>query len=213
MVIREKIVTFYPLQALNTMKDDMRKDEEIMMEYKAGNIAALEEIFQRYKKPVLNYAFRLLSNFADAEDVVGEVFYILTSRKDSYEPVAKFSTWIYTIAHNVAINRIRRRRRIFFFWQKKDRESNSYEEMDIPDTRFMPDGDAEANDISAYVKKAIDKLPFQLKEAIVLRQYHDLSYEEISVVLNCSLSKVKILIFRAKEALRKELLPYMEETR
>lgn len=184
-----------------------------MMEYRAGSMVALEEIFQRYKKPILNYAFKLLSSFADAEDVVGEVFYILTSRKDRYEPRAKFSTWIYTIAHNVAIDRIRRRRRIFFFWQKKDSENSSYEDMDIPDTRFMPDSDAEEKDISTYVKGAIDKLPFQLKEAIVLRQYHNLSYEEIATVLNCSLSKVKILIFRAKESLRKELLPYMEETR
>ncbi|MFA5337991.1 MAG: sigma-70 family RNA polymerase sigma factor [Candidatus Omnitrophota bacterium] len=191
----------------------MRKDEEIMMEYRAGSVDALEEIFQRYKKPILNYAFKLLSSFADAEDVVGEVFYILTSRKNSYEPVAKFSTWIYTIAHNVAIDRIRRRRKVFFFWQKKDKDASAYEELDIPDTRFMPDSNAEESDISAYVKKAIDKLPFQLKEAIVLRQYHNLSYEEISAVLNCSLSKVKILIFRAKECLRKELLPYMEEIR
>ncbi|MCK9572958.1 MAG: sigma-70 family RNA polymerase sigma factor [Candidatus Omnitrophica bacterium] len=191
----------------------MRKDEEIMMEYRAGSVDALEEIFQRYKKPILNYAFKLLSSFADAEDVVGEVFYILTSRKNSYEPVAKFSTWIYTIAHNVSIDRIRRRRKILFFWQKKDKDGSSYEELDIPDTRFMPDSDAEDSDIAGYVKKAIDKLPFQLKEAIVLRQYHNLSYEEISAVLNCSLSKVKILIFRAKEVLRKELLPYMEEIR
>lgn len=191
----------------------MRKDEEIMMEYRAGSMVALEEIFQRYKKPILNYAFKLLSSFADAEDVVGEVFYILTSRKDSYEPVAKFSTWIYTIAHNVAIDRIRRRRKIFFFWQKNDKDGNSYEELDMPDTRFMPDSSAQENDISFYVKKAIDRLPFNLKEAIVLRQYHNLSYDEIAAVLNCSLSKVKILIFRAKEALRKELLPYMEELR
>jgi len=184
-----------------------------MMEYRAGNIGALEEIFQRYKKPILNYAFKLLSSFADAEDVVGEVFYILTSSKDKYEPRAKFNTWIYTIAHNVAIDRIRKRRKISFFWQKKDKENNSYEELDIPDTRFMPDANAEENDVASYVKKAIDKLPFQLKEAIVLRQYHNLTYEEIGVVLNCSLSKVKILIFRAKETLRKELWPYMEEVR
>lgn len=183
-----------------------------MMEYKAGNIDALEEIFQRYKKPILNYAFKLLSSFADAEDCVGEVFYILTSRKDKYEPQrAKFSTWLYTVVHNVCIDRIRSRKRIFFFWQKKDKSGNSYEELDIPDTRFMPDCAAQENDVAGYVKKAIDKLPLQLKEAIVLRQYHNLSYVDISAVLNCSLSKVKILIFRAKETLRKELLPYMEE--
>ena len=182
-----------------------------MLEYKTGDSQALEEIFQRYKKPMLNYAFKLLRNFADAEDVVAEVFYAVTAQKDKYIPEAKFSTWLYTIAHNTCIDRIRKNRRVFSFWQKKDKDADSYEEWDIPDTKFMPDIEAENRDISRYVKNAVDKLPFSSREAIILRQYHNLTYEEISKVLNCSVSKVKVLIFRGRERLRKALLPFIEE--
>jgi RNA polymerase sigma-70 factor (ECF subfamily) len=195
------------------MQDDMRKDEEIMMEYKAGDINALEEIFQRYKKPMLNYAFKILNNYADAEDVVGEVFYVLTSEKNNYAPQAKFSTWLYTIAHNLCIDRIRRNKRTFSLWFKKNKDDKEYQEMDIPDTKFLPNVPLEEKDASFFVKRSIEKLPLEQKEAIVLREYHSLNYEDISKVLNCSVEKVKILIFRARERLRKELLPLMEEAK
>ncbi len=189
----------------------MRKDKEIMMEYKSGDINALEEIFQRYKRPMLNYAFKLLNNYADAEDVVGEVFYVLTAQKDAYQPQAKFSTWLYTIAHNLCIDRIRKNKKIFPLWFKKNKTDKDYEELDIPDTKFLPNTPAEEKDTSFFVKRSLEKLPLEQKEAIVLREYHGLNYEDIGKVLNCSLEKVKILIFRARERLRKELLPLMEE--
>ena len=80
------------------MEEQNMRDEELMIQYSTGNTEALEEIFQRYKKAMFNYAFRMLSHRADAEDVVGEVFYILTREKDRYRPKGKFSTWLYTIA-------------------------------------------------------------------------------------------------------------------
>ena len=182
-----------------------------MMEYKAGEIRALEEIFQRYKKPMLNYAFKILNNFADAEDVVGEVFYVLTSEKNNYQPRAKFSTWLYTIAHNLCIDRIRKNKRTFSLWFKRNKDDKEYQEMDIPDTKFLPNAPVEEKDLSFFVKRSIDKLPLEQKEAIVLREYHNLNYEDISKVLNCSIEKVKVLIFRARERLRKDLSPLMEE--
>lgn len=193
------------------MQEDMRKDEEIMMDYKAGDINALEEIFQRYKKPMLNYCFKILNNFADAEDVVGEVFYVLTSEKNNYQPRAKFSTWLYTIAHNLCIDRIRKNKRTFSLWFKKNKDDKEYQEMDIPDTKFLPNVPVEEKDTSVFVKRSIEKLPLEQKEALVLREYMSLNYEDISKVLNCSVEKVKVLIFRARERLRKELLPLMEE--
>ncbi|UCC94911.1 MAG: RNA polymerase sigma factor [Candidatus Omnitrophota bacterium] len=191
----------------------MKHDEELMMEYTVGNQTALEEIFQRYKKAMFNYALRLLNNRADAEDVVGEVFFVVTSQKYSYQPGAKFSTWLYTIAHNVCIDRIRKRRRIVFIWSKYDKDSPEYTQWDIPDTKNLPDTDAEKKDTAYHVKKAISRLPFAQKEALILKEYHNLRYEEISKVLHCSKAKVKILIFRARERLKKKLLPLIEEVR
>lgn len=190
----------------------MKPDEELMMEYVLGSQEALEEIFQRYRRAMLNYALRLLKTRADAEDVVGEVFYALTYKKQAYQPqVAKFSTWLYTIAHNACINRIRSRAKIVFLWAKRDKDSAQYEELDIPDTRELADERLEQEDSAAYVKKAVAKLPLEQREAIILRQYQDLSYEQIAQVLQCSVNKVKVLIFRARERLRQELLPYMRE--
>ncbi|MCP4651803.1 MAG: RNA polymerase sigma factor [Candidatus Omnitrophica bacterium] len=192
-----------------------KPDEALMTDYKLGNLDALEEIFQRYKKPILNYAFRILNNRADAEDAVGETFYILTNKKDSYTPKkgAKFSTWLYTIAHNVCINIIRKKKRIVFIWSKQDKNDKEYKQWDIPDFKNLPDENAEKSDNALFVKRAINKLPLNLREALILREYQQLSYQEISSVLSCTISKVKVLIFRGRERLRKDLLPLIEEAR
>jgi len=209
------------LRAFNLMEERNREnsnnmtkpDEELMTDYRMGNIDALEELFQRYKKRLLNYALRLLGNLADAEDVVGEAFYAVTAQKDKYEVRAKFSTWLYTIAHNSCVDRIRKRRKIVFLWFKKEAEDSEYEELEIPDTKYSPDAEAQDNERAAIVKKAIEKLPYEYREAVILREYQQLNYEEIAGILNCSLAKVKVLIFRGREKLRKELMLVMGELR
>ncbi len=182
-----------------------------MVDYQAGNIEVLEEIFQRYKVKMFNYSLRLLGNRADAEDVVGQAFYILTSKKDAYKPQARFSTWFYTIAHNLCIDRLRKRKRVVFMWFKKNCESNELEQWDIPDPKDLANSEFEKNDLAGLVKKAIWKLPLGQKEAVILREYQGLSYEEIGKILECSRSKVKILIFRARQRLKKQLLPVLAE--
>lgn len=188
-------------------------DEELIEGYKMGNASCLEEIFGRYKKPIFNYALRLLANRADSEEAVSEAFYILTSKKDRYtpDPKAKFSTWLYRIAHNVCVDLLRKRNRIVFMWSKRDKDSDNEEQWDIPDTKDLPDQAAQKSDRALAVKHALAKLPLEMKEALVLREYQQLSYEDIAGVLNCTLEKVKILIFRAREKLRIELLPFIKE--
>ena len=182
-----------------------------MAEYKLGDQTALEEIFQRYKRPILNYAYRLLNNRADAEDAVGDVFCALASRKSDYKPRAKFSTWLYTIAHNICISRIRKKRRVIFMWFKRDKDAEEYESWDVVDAKSFPDALIEAKDTAQYVRRAISKLSFAQREALILREYHNLSYEEISNVLKTNVSRVRILIFRARRKLKKILLPLIEE--
>jgi len=93
-------------------------------------------------------------------------------------------------------------------WTKVD---SGYQEWELPDTKSLPNVEVEAKDTSVYVKKAIKKLPQAQQEAIILREYQKLTYEEISKVLACSLEKVKILIFRARQGLKKRLLPLVKE--
>ena len=111
-----------------------KTDEELMFEFKSGNIEALDEIFQRYKKRFLNFALRLLTNLADAEDAVSETFFIINSKKTSYEPKARFSTWAYTVLRNLCIDRIRSRGRLTFMWFAK-KETGGYEEIKIAEIR------------------------------------------------------------------------------
>ncbi|MBF0523223.1 MAG: sigma-70 family RNA polymerase sigma factor [Candidatus Omnitrophica bacterium] len=189
---------------------EVKTDEILISEYQQGNAQALEELFGRYKKAIFNYALRLLGDRADAEDIVAESFMILVTNKMAYQPQAKFSTWFYRVAHNMAISRIRRRKYSVSMWFKKN-DGDDFEEWDVADTKDLPQEELIKKEKNLAVRKAIQKLPEDQKEALILREYQELSYHEISVILDCSLENVKILIFRAREALRTELASVMSE--
>ena len=193
------------------MEGKMKTDEDLMLEYREGNDDVLKELFERYKKKMFNYALRLLNNQADAEDVAAEVFYILNSKRDSYQPQHKFSTWLYTVAHNLCISKLRKRKRIVFLWFKREKYANDFSQWQLADTRNSPFDLAQAQDISAVVKRAIGRLPLIQKEAIILREYQGLRYQEIAGILGCSHNKVKIILFRARQRLRKLLQPIVSE--
>lgn len=187
-----------------------KSDQELIADYKNGDSTALEGLFERYKKPVLNYALRVTGNHADAEDVTSDVMMTIIVKKESYQPIAKFSTWLFTIVRNSCISRLRKRKNIFSMWMQNN-QSGEYELLDVPDTEALPDHLVKEKELTAQVKKAIEKLPDTQREALVLREYQNLSYEEISRILGCSLENVKILIFRARERLRQELSSFMME--
>ena len=187
-------------------------DEEDLLEYQNGGREAFERLFLKYKHPVFNFALRILGNRADAEDVTGEIFLMLYSKTISFEPRAKFSTWLYTIVRNTSISKLRKRKKFLpFFYQ--DHENDEKTTPEIPDPQMRQDMKIQELEKSALIQKAIQKLPLSQREAIVLREYHEMSYEEISQVLQCSLDNVKTLIFRARERLRKELAPILNEVR
>ncbi len=187
-----------------------KRDEDLVDDYnQRGDQEALTMIFYRYKKPVLNYALRILGHRADAEDVVSEVFLAIFGKKYRVDPKAKFSTWAFTVTRNICIDKIRKRKRFLPLVFRND-VTQEIEEWDPADTKDLPREDLERMETAHHVQNAIQKLPLEQKEALVLREYHNLSYEEISNVLNCSLSKVKILIFRARENLKNELLPSLK---
>lgn len=187
-----------------------KQDEELIAEYQQGNEEALNMLFHRYKKPVFNFAFRLLGNRADAEDTTSEVFLILVTKKDAYQPRAKFSTWLFTVVRNACISRIRKRKNVFSMWRTNP-DSGQEEEWEIPDDQPSPADDLNRKETARQVKKVIKLLPPMQKEALILREYHGLPYEEIAQILDCSLENVKVLIFRARERLRVELASLIAE--
>src|SRR3989344_3868458 len=130
-----------------------KTDEELIMEYQSGNIAALEEIFQRYKKAVFNFSLRILGNRADAEDVVGEVFLALSSHRYARREKTKFSTWLFTVAHNCSISRIRKKSRFQDLWFR-NKENEEAEEWDIPDNRIPGHRELADAELAGQIKEA-----------------------------------------------------------
>ncbi len=188
-----------------------QRDEDIMADYQSGNDEAITMIFERYKHSILNFSLRLLGNRADAEDVTSEVFLALFSKKYVFQPKAKFSTWLFTIARNSCIDRIRKRKGFVATWFPSKNSEGGFEAWDIEDSSDLSRESLAKKEMAKRVRDSIQKLPLEQKEAIVLREYHNQSYEQIAQILNCTLEKTKILIFRAREQLREDLSSFVTE--
>lgn len=180
-------------------------DEQLMQKFAEGDARALAEIYGRYKLRILNFCLRFLGNRSEAEDVTGEVFLALFSGTYTPQSQAKFSTWLFTIARNRCIDCLRLKKRTV----STTREGQEEFEFgtDAPDSRRQ----LEAGETAGAVKAAVMRLPEEQREAIILREYNKFSYQEIAGILGCSLQKVKILIFRAREHLRGELASIIQE--
>ncbi|MBI3616681.1 MAG: sigma-70 family RNA polymerase sigma factor [Candidatus Omnitrophica bacterium] len=188
-----------------------RPDEEVLKDYLGGNDEkAADMIFLRYKTRLLNFCLRMLGNRADAEDVTAEVFLALFARRYAFNPAAKFSTWLYTVARNQCISQIRKRKNVVSVWFSS-KGGGDYEQMEAEDPRDTAGRELEKKEAATLVRAALAQLPYEQREVIVLREYHQFSYEEISQVVSCSLENVKILIFRGRERLRMALSSLIKE--
>ena len=184
------------------------KDEEVMLNYQKGEVSAMDELLARYKKPIYCFVFRLTGNGAEAQDIAQEVFLKLHQHKDDYRPTGKFSTWIFSIAHNLSISKLRKNKWQVFWPRKKD-DPDELVEFVSPDP--SPQEVVSENDLNAVVKSCIQSLPFLQKEALILCEYEKLDYQEIARILKKSLGTIKTLIHRARANLKTKLLPYVEE--
>ena len=183
-------------------------DEEVMLEYQQGRVEAMDELLKRYKKPIYHFAMRLSADAVEAQDVAQEVFLRLHQNKLSYQPSGKFSTWIFSIAHNLLLNNLRKKKRLVFWPRTKDDPDELVEfESNSPSPQELTVSD----DTSRIMKKCIQGLPFLQKEALILREYEKLDYEGIARILKKSQGTVKTLIHRARMNLKIKLLPYIGE--
>jgi len=185
-------------------------DEALMRAYQAGDQTAMNQLFEHNKVRILNFCIGLLGSRADAEEIAADAFVALIKHKDSYQPNRTFSTWFFTIARNLCLNRIRERRKSVTVWFAT-KTGESRDSWDIADEREHSRERLEKKERGHAVRQAIAALQLEQREAIVLKQFHGFSYEEISLILNCSLEKVKILIFRAKINLKSQLASFIGE--
>jgi RNA polymerase sigma-70 factor (ECF subfamily) len=186
-------------------------DAALMQRVTQGDQRAFEELVEKYKQPVFNMIYRTLPDAAEAEDLAQTVFIQVYKSAARYRVEAKFSTWLFTIARNLCLNELRRRSR---------------HPADSLDASVAPDEDAPArqyedirntaapdrliqDELVAKVSEALKDLPEAQRTAILLYQEQDKSYEEISEILDLSLSATKSLIHRARETLKQRLKPYL----
>ena len=178
-------------------------DEELIARFQNGDVYAFEQIVHRYKNPLINFVYHFLGDRIDAEDVVQETFLRVFRNKHLYRNIAKFSTWIYTIAGNLAKTELRRRRR---------RKLLSLSQMGYEDKEYeLPDPFASTDRIvttrmnEKEIHDAINALPVKFKEVVVLRDIQEFSYEEISKILKIPIGTVKSRVNRGRLRLQKKL--------
>ncbi len=188
----------------------MNNDSQLMVQFKNGNKAAFEQLFDAYHRPIINFCYRLLGNVSDAEEVAQETFLKVYRAADQYEPLAKFSTWLYTIAKNLCLNRIRdthpeRLQDI----ESEDSEENVLETT-IPANTPSPEEECSEKELSKIIERAVSNLPSSLRIPFILNRYQEQSYEEIAKILGISVTAVTIRIHRALKRLTKKLEPYIK---
>jgi RNA polymerase sigma-70 factor (ECF subfamily) len=179
-------------------------DEELILEFQKNNTeAAFNILVQRYKNPLTNFVFRFLGDYEICNDVVQETMIKVYRYKDSYSSVAKFSTWIYTIAGNLARTEYRRQRRRNLFSINDYGEDHST--YDLPDESYRPDVVTDSGIKDEIIQKALLKVKESYREAVILRDIQGMSYEEISEILGINEGTVKSRINRGRAQLQ-ELL-------
>jgi len=184
------------------------KDEEVMLEYQKGDVQAMDELLARYKNPIYAFAFRLSRDASEAQDITQEVFLRVHQYRQSYAACGSFRTWIFAIAHNLCVSRFRRAKWLVS-WPKKKADCDEPKEFSSLDP--SPQDLAAGNELAAVLRQCIQGLPFLQREALILREYESLDYQEIAKILKKSLGTVKTLIHRARMSLKEKLLPYLEE--
>ena len=187
---------------------NVKTDEELIAEFQAGDDRGFIELVDRYKDRLVNFVYSFLHDMTDAEDLVQETFLKVYKNKQAYREIAKFSTWIYTIAGNLARSELRKRKR---------RKTYTMSELSYEDNQFNavdPGKDTEGIVFNTYageeIHKAINNLNEPFKTIIILRDIQELSYEDISTILDIPMGTVKSRVNRERLKLQ-ETLSYLKE--
>lgn len=195
---------------LPKLSDD--SDENLMLRVGRGERAAFDEIVRRYTRKMVNVAYQITGDRDQADDIAQETFLRAYKSASRYTEMAKFSTWLYTIAINLCRNELRRRKfKPYSLEEMAEREDEGKIRIDIADQRSKPDGDLERKETVLHVQRAIAMVPAKFRVPMVLRDIQDLSYEEIGTMLNLPEGTVKSRINRARLRVKQILTPILKE--
>lgn len=169
-------------------------DRSIMQKVKFGDVDKMAVLYERYKKPLFAYFFRIIENREQSEDLVQTVFYRMLKYRKQYRGDGKFTTWMFGIAHNLVADTFRENKKIV--------ASDKVLEIKQSETQEDADLSIEKKEQIQTMRLSLRKLSFEKREALILSRFHGLKYREIADILNINENSVKQRVFRAIEELR-----------
>ncbi len=179
-------------------------DRDLVTRAVAGREDAFEELVRRYQRPIAAYVYRMVGDYEAALDLTQEVFIKVYNSLRRYRPEFKFSTWIYKIAHNSAVDHLRR------YSNRAQALTNEFEgeqyELPLESRRLSPEQESERTERRAEIEQVVRGLPVAYRELVLLRHSHDMSYDEIAEVTGLPLGTVKNRLFRARETMRQQFI-------
>ena len=191
------------MQLDNSQNKFIYSDEQLMLLFQGGDENAYIELVNRYKDKLINFIFNYLGDLESSEDVVQDTMIKLYQKKHYYKEIAKFSTWLYTIAKNLANTELRKRKqRKTTLLSQFSKDDKTY---DLPSNDPEPGQEIQTDIVNKIIRDAVDQLSEKFKIVIVLRDIQQLSYEDISKIINVPIGTVKSRINRARLQLQVEL--------
>ena len=186
-------------------------DAEVMLRVKAGDQSAFDYLVQKYRRPLVSFMYRMARNTAAAEDLAQEVFLRVYRSRQTYEASAKFTTWLYRIATNLAVNHARdtrhERPEVTVSLDEPDEETGTT--LDVADGTMTAEEALVRRERMAAIRSKVEALPERQKLAVIMHKYQQMDYKQIADVLKLSESATKSLLFRAYQTLREQLKEFL----
>jgi RNA polymerase sigma-70 factor, ECF subfamily len=186
-------------------------DAEIMLRAKTGDQSAFDYLVQKYRRPMVSFMYRMARNAAVAEDLAQEVFLRVYRSRETYEASAKFTTWLYRIATNLAVNHARdtrhERPEVQVSLDEPDEDTGTT--IEVPDASLNAEQSMVRRERMLAIRKKVEALPEQQRLAVIMHKYQQMDYKQIAEVLKKSESATKSLLFRAYETLREQLKEFV----
>ncbi|MFY9753866.1 MAG: sigma-70 family RNA polymerase sigma factor [Candidatus Acidiferrales bacterium] len=186
-------------------------DVQLMLDVKAGDDASFELLLRKYRTPLVNFLYRMVRDTATAEDLAQEVFLRVYRARNQYSPSAKFTTWLFRIATNLALNSIRDNRRRLLENSLDAPAGDDEAPRELPAREMRIDEHMVERDRADFIRRAVMSLPEKQRVAVLLHKYEEMDYSEIARIIDCSESALKSLLFRAYETLRVQLAPLVSQ--
>ncbi len=186
-------------------------DAEVMLRVKAGDQSAFDYLVQKYRRPLVSFMYRMARNTAAAEDLAQEVFLRVYRSRQTYEASAKFTTWLYRIATNLAVNHARDTRHdrpeVTVSLDEPDEETGTT--LDVADSTVSAEEALVRRERVVAIRAKVESLPERQRLAVIMHKYQQMDYKQIAEVLKLSESATKSLLFRAYETLREQLKEFI----